>query len=527
MALSSTMVWEVRSTATAGNVNGGGFNPSNAAGNTTDYSQQNAAQYTGTDLASSNGTNATPTVTSASHTFVSTDVGNIIFISAGTNWTAGRYEITSVSGGGAVLDRACGSVAALSSGTYAVGGALSLGSSDDTVFETFVAGNKIHIKSGTYTLGGAISVASAGGAQNPITIEGYNTTRGDNPTGTSRPTLDGGANAITFTGANWNYYNMIFTSTGGNCFVNSLGSKFFNCKFANTSTVANRQALTIGATSGNVFCLNCEFVSYRGNGVSLSAVAHFIGCYFHDSNNGVSDSVVATGGQVFTNCVFANCVNAAYNGASARTGGLFINNCTFYGAENKLGTGITFATGTTSVRLMNNIIYGFVTGVNHADSAQRIGLDDYNNYYNNTTDANNWIQGTNTISLNPNFRNVTQITGTTATTSGSVLTDSSADFSNVVDNQDYCHIKSGTGVTAGIYKITAHTTTTLTLDIAPGTSATADKVYQVTTGRNWAVGPNMKDQAFPGTFADNLVTSYSDIGAIQRPFPTVAHPFVT
>ncbi len=41
MALPATTVWEVRSSATASNVNGGAFD---SAGTGTDYSQQDAAQ---------------------------------------------------------------------------------------------------------------------------------------------------------------------------------------------------------------------------------------------------------------------------------------------------------------------------------------------------------------------------------------------------------------------------------------------------------------------------------------------------
>ena len=49
-----------------------------------------------------------------------------------------------------------------------------------------------------------------------------------------------------------------------------------------------------------------------------------------------------------------------------------------------------------------------------------------------------------------------------------------------------------TGVTAGIYGISSIATTTnpndtLVLDLAPGTNTTADKVYQMTVGNNFAL----------------------------------------
>lgn len=71
--------------------NGGGFNPGNA----------NMA----TDLAASLGTSSAPTVSSASYTFISRDIGHYLFVQAGTNWKKGWYLITAVDGGGvATLD---------------------------------------------------------------------------------------------------------------------------------------------------------------------------------------------------------------------------------------------------------------------------------------------------------------------------------------------------------------------------------------------------------------------------------------
>ena len=107
-----------------------------------------------------------------------------------------------------------------------------------------------------------------------------------------------------------------------------------------------------------------------------------------------------------------------------------------------------------------------------------------NNFYNNDTDVTVWQKMKSDMAIDPAFTNEGQITGATATTSGSVLTQSGADFSTVTDNVDFCYLVSGTGITVGFYKITGHTTTTLTFDIAPGTSATADKVFSVVTGHN-------------------------------------------
>jgi len=71
-----------------------------------------------TDLASSNGTSSAPVVSSASHNFVAGDVGGVITITAGTNWTPGTYTIVSVSGNDATLNAAVGSSASLTAGSW-------------------------------------------------------------------------------------------------------------------------------------------------------------------------------------------------------------------------------------------------------------------------------------------------------------------------------------------------------------------------------------------------------------------------
>src|SRR5690349_21784534 len=76
---STNTVWEIRSTATASNVNCGGFD----IGNT----------HFLTDGAATSATGASPVFTSASYNFQAGDVGAWIYISAGTNWTPGFYKI--------------------------------------------------------------------------------------------------------------------------------------------------------------------------------------------------------------------------------------------------------------------------------------------------------------------------------------------------------------------------------------------------------------------------------------------------
>lgn len=514
MAISAACAWEVRSTATAGNLNGGGFV---AGGGGTDYSQQDAAQYNFTDLAATSATGASPSVTSASHNFVAADVGNLIHITAGTNWTVGWYQIVSVAANAATLDRACASVASPTAGTYYVGGAISLGTSgthsDSVFFAAPQPGNTIHMKLGTYSPPNALSAGTAGTTANVTKLIGYQSARGDTPTtAATRPTMNSGANGMTFA-ASWEVRNVNFTNTATNSVTTGNNSKFINCRAINSGTTTSQNAFV---TSNQAILFNCEAISYRGNGISTSSNTFVTidSCYIHESDIGITCGI--TGSQVSVlNCIIEGCVTKAINLSGAITGRALIRGNTLYGAENKRGTAVSIATGSNNISLINNIIYGFTTGVSHAD-AQTIGFDEYNNYSNNTADVSNWTKGSTTLALAPSFTSMTQLTGTAATTSASILTDGAASFTNVVDGQDFLYLVSGTGITAGMYKITAHTATTLTVDIAPGTSAVADKVYSIGLGHNFTIGVNLQAVAAPGTFQAGLTVDYTDIGAAQR-----------
>ena len=94
MALSQNTIWELRYNGS--DSNGGGFNPTNA--------------NFPTDLAATSANTSSPVVTSATYSFVSSDVGYMVFIKSGTNWTPGWYTIASVAAGAATLNAAIGSV---------------------------------------------------------------------------------------------------------------------------------------------------------------------------------------------------------------------------------------------------------------------------------------------------------------------------------------------------------------------------------------------------------------------------------
>lgn len=460
-------------------------------------------------------------------------VGNILHVTAGTGFTAGWYEIVSVSGTTATIDRSIGTHP-LTAGTGKVGGAISLGAAnDDAVFELAVssatAAARFFIKgSATYTLGGAVAIGAAGNAAWPIIIEGYASARGDRPKLSTRPIIASGANVFQLNGANTSLYSLSVTGTGTSVIGLAANQCMaFYCKAYNTSTSASRAA--VNENGGNCYTFACEGISLRGNGLAYNAGSsihqHFYG---HDSNNGAN---VAVNIGALKGCIFSSNVNAAINSTAtiSSPSGLSIMDCTLYGAENKLGTGIVFASGTRYVVATNNIIYGFVTGVTMATTNTTYPFN-FNNYYNNTTNVSNsnaGVQfGENDLFLDPTFTNVVQRTGSTATTtSGSHLVQTGATFVTwgITAGTHFVYIKSGTGVTVGMYGIASvDSETQITLNLDPTADATADKVWQITQGNNFAIGTNLKAQGYPGVFPGGLTTGYMDIGAVQRQEPATA-----
>lgn len=503
MALSDAIVWEVRSTATAANANGGGFK-TGASG--TDFSQQNAAQYSLTSV-----TTAAADAIMLHASAAADMVGNLAFVSAGTNFLVGRYEIISVVVGVSItVDRNCTSGIGIG-GVVAIGGALSLASSDDAIFEALVAGNKMWVKNATYVLGGTVSMSNSGTAQKPIVIEGYATTRGDLPTGSTRPIFDCGAPTFTC-GNDIEFKNIQFKGTGFSVLTLGNRNKLIDFKITNNSVSADRVGLTGG---NNAFIFNSEIQCYRGIAMTTAAGAYTIdSCYIHDSKTGLAHTGAGQSCNII-NSIFKNFTTFGINCTAAGTESISINRNTFHGC-NVTGTAINLASGIQIPRVYNNTISNFAIGIAHAGT-QTSQFDNYNNMFNNTTNVSGWVQGANNIALDPAFA-VSDVLGTTATTSGSVITDSGKDFTalGVTAGRDFIYIVSGTGITVGIYGISTVGTTTLTLDIAPGTNATADKVYQIVKGANFAVGTNLKATGFPGVFPAGYTTGYQDIGAVQR-----------
>ena len=385
MALATATIFEVRTT---GNMNNGGGFYDRDPGTSVDYSQQDAAQLSLTDLAATQA-NGWLIVTSATGGFTAAMVGNIIHITAGTNFIAGWYEITAYGDTNTIsVDRACGQTGDASSGTGKVGGALALGSAlDNEFFNALIIGNTVWIKAGEYTM--VETVDSQGNdafAVTPIYIKGYNATRGDNPTLASRPVIACGTYTFTW-GDYWDFRNISWTGTAANLVGDSTTesnySTMYNCYVLNSSATANRNAVRAGILKA----IKCELISTNGNAFLVGSFGFVLSSYIHDSVNGVkADGSYAPN---ITNSIIDTCSTAGIYLGASRVAEISRN--VIYGN----GTGI-LATSAYSCTFVNNIIDSNTTGASWGTATPN-NFWDFNAWGNNTTDTNNVTKGDNSI----------------------------------------------------------------------------------------------------------------------------------
>lgn len=400
MAVSAATVWEVQTGGSDNN--GGGF----------------VTGATGTDNTVSNTPVALTGVTSsgAGNTILSASaadswVGLIFNVVSGTNFTttanASRFECLSVVVGvsatfGTNLSGASISTGVGANGVLNGGGALKLdsaGTAVDTILENMVAGNILYWKAGAYTVAGAISLTAAGSTTTPIKIIGYNSTRGDNPTpqSSNQPVVTRSTSATTL-GAYTNIESIAMTGSGTSNLNLGAGGRAINVKASNTGTG------TALSPSGADSCLiGCEITAPTGIGSSSVQQVQYIGCYFHDCDIGIR-STANTAVQSILDCIIDTCTTAGIQLTAGSLGSMTIKNCTLYGAATPAGSsiGLSIATGSTDIRFLNNIVSGWVTGINHAD-AQTVCYSDFNNFHNNTTARTNWVTGSNDIAVDPSF----------------------------------------------------------------------------------------------------------------------------
>lgn len=401
MALPANTTFEVR-TATGSDANGGGFIPGSGG---TDYSQQTSAQFSGT-----NGVVSGTSFTSVSHSFVSTDVGNLINLSAGSGVTTGLYWIMSVTAGTATLDRSAGTG---TGATWAEGGALA---SLTFAVANATRNNLIWCK-GSQALTSTLTLSlsnDAGSAVNfaGFTFIGYSSTRGDG----GRFTLTTATNSvdlITYSGGQYQFENFLMSCTAGTPGYGIIAGTvawyfdlcLFNCRITgfeeNIRSPYSTQIAILPIT-----LIDCEIDSAVSHGIETVAQIDLIGCYIHGNGGNGLYLTIASGqvgtGFTATGCVFASNGgdginhNTVQNNQYSTCKGL-IQNCAFY--SNTSGGYHFVGNQAVSLNLINNIFVLNGTALSGGSGESIVGKQLNNAFYGNTTLRANFPTSTSDITL--------------------------------------------------------------------------------------------------------------------------------
>lgn len=383
MTVALTSVLEMR--PTTGSNDNGGFYKSDAG--TTDYSQQDAAEATFTNLSTDvAGTQVTDDDGGGNKT--AQMVGNGYKI--GSDW----YEIIAfIDSNNVTIDRSAGSSQSGLSGK--IGGAVAYPL--DIMMEHFGGGRTVYMKAGTAVLTENIDISTHGSLTKHSVIIGYKDTRGDNPGGADMPLISCGAYTFHFP-RYWNYHNIRVTGTAAMVMDIDYESIIDNCSFINTSGTANRYAVYLQSTTLQSSHIKRSYAeSTNGIGIGMEMDTKVSRCVVKDCGVTGIDQTAASGtsimNSIITNCDTGIKVSSRYCTA--------IEGCTIYNCATH---GLNLSnTRTLSVR--NNIIDSCGVGIYSSNSTPKnTSLVDFNNFKNNTTDRVNFDVGPNDTALDPAFK---------------------------------------------------------------------------------------------------------------------------
>lgn len=285
----------------------------------------------------------------------------------GTGVSANTFILAYVSGSGGT-------------GTYTVAPSQSVGSTTITgVGAPVVPGNNIFIKSGTYTLTSTISsFFMCGSSANQIRIIGYNSTRTQSSTDSTRP--------------------LITTATDSTDLIQTTSSQYLVFKNIDFSTTATTKANAFSnATRGslNITFRNCKFTSFviginSGTGItSIGGLSVFTTEFNSCSTSAINQSLGGTTPCVAMGNLFRLCGNCITNAS-----GIWILSRNAFATSTK-GLNWTSASNGFVCSISNNVFYSNTTGIslaNTADTASSLVL--VNNIFWDGTDGISGVTGT-------------------------------------------------------------------------------------------------------------------------------------
>lgn len=395
MAISAGTVWEVRPT-TGSDLNGGGWSDADKGATGVDHTYGAGLSIVSfTDLAAGSGST---TVTSASNPFDNTMLGNVVRIESGTNVGVGYYIIkTFTSAGQVTFDRTPTSGGAMSNGVGKLGGALKSVSQQatKTLGTSITAGNKIWIKNEAWAEVAVAGVAGTGA--NPILWEGYNSTRGDAPTGTNRPTNDLAGAGIPFTCsyAYHSFKHLIFKgSTNNYGFYTTSGPlSIYNCRFTGNNLAGFALNSASNYSHSLVWCEADNNGTY-GYAFYQNQPAICYACVAHDNGG--------SGFRYINTATLIRCLSYAndtfgFDTAAGSLGGSMIE-CTADG--NDVGYA-SAAPSILSVIVNCNFTHNTTYGMQCDGPAQRPITVDYNNFHGNGTDRAGVAAGPHDTAIDP------------------------------------------------------------------------------------------------------------------------------
>jgi len=381
MAMAEKIVWDIRTTGDSSN--GGGFD--DALGGT-DYSQQDVAELTITDLVSDvTGTE----ISSVTGGFTEAMEGNVIHIQATGAFVAHWYELVTYTDANTfTIDRSCG--ASKSGGEGKVGGAHNISQiGGDLIFEfttTYMGrGPRYYLKSGSHSFYAAASMTNLNGSDGtlPVIVEGYKLVHGDQPLGDDRPLLTGSYSlSVTEMYTRIGHIRTLSPTTASMISGSSATTRYYYCKFQ-----GNGGPNSYPISCSNAFLYCCEFLN-PGIGVGrylTAGAAQYFNCYFRESDNG------PTSGGHFNACIFANMTGSGVK----LSGGNSVIGCTIWNC----GIGIDYSS-TGGCIVIDNIIAGCAIGSQYDEAFETAGVQDFNCWY-NTVDFANTAVGLNGILADP------------------------------------------------------------------------------------------------------------------------------
>lgn len=405
MAFAASVVWDVRTTGS--DANGGGFDPTSGVPGT-DYSQQDAAQITYTDMVIDGTTNTK--FTSAGNPVTAAHVGNIINVTSGTGFTVQRVQILSQVAGVATCDKSLGTLGS-TGGNGKLGGAVA---SPAIPAGLMIAGNTVFVKSGAYTISsgssnvanGVLSV-SVGNDSLFTGIVGYDSTRTITNTDSTYPVLTASAISSVSIVKNTNTFSCLRIR---NIQVNgaslssivafegtTTGTTWERCKASNSTT---------GFKTGGI--ANKCFASACGTGFTGGITQ--LGCQ--------ADACTVVGflpaAGTTEDCIASNCSGASTDGfqITGQNNGV-VKNCTAYNNGRHGFFFTSFCRQVTGVNLLSTNNGGY--GVNITSSAAGV------------TVLNSFTRSNTSGGVNPMYTG--QDSGSTALTADPYTNAGSGDFS--------------------------------------------------------------------------------------------------